>query len=236
MTERVPFGRYQLLNLLGEGGMATVYRAVMSGPMGFEKVCAVKRIHPEHTSEARLVRAMINEARLGGQLRHDNIVETYEFNEVDGHYYMAMEYVEGWTLDFVLRRCRNFREYLPATVVHEILLGTCRGLDYAHRLTDSEGKPTNLIHRDLKPANIIARLDGKVKIMDFGIARADTNKYKTTAKDSTDAEGSCERVDGASGCAGRVPARLREVPRLPPPRVSRPGSDPGRGAPPARPW
>ena len=183
--EPVPFGRYRLLNLLGEGGMAKVYRAVLSGPMGFEKEVALKALDRKLTEDERVVKALINEARLGGQLRHKNIVEIYEFNQVHGNYFMAMEYVNGWTLDTVLRRCRIRSEFLPGTVVVEILGHICRGLDYAHSLINKEGQPLNLVHRDLKPGNLILSRSGDVKIMDFGIAKADTNLYKTTAADVT---------------------------------------------------
>ena len=181
----VQFGRYRLLNLLGEGGMAKVFRAMLSGPMGFEKEVALKRIDSKLTEDERVVKALINEARLGGQLRHKNIVEIYEFNEVEGNYFMAMEYVDGWTLDAVLRSCRANGEKLPGSIVAEILISVCRGLEYAHTLVSKDGQPLNLVHRDLKPGNIIVSREGDVKIMDFGIAKADTNLYKTTAADVT---------------------------------------------------
>jgi serine/threonine-protein kinase len=181
----VPFGRYKLLSLLGEGGMAKVYRAVLSGPMGFEKEVALKRLDPRLTADERMVKALINEARLGGQLRHRNIVEIYEFNHIDGNYFMAMEYVDGWTLDSILRRCRNRREPPPTSVVVEVLLAVCRGLSYAHTLKAREGHAMNLVHRDLKPGNIIISRAGDVKILDFGIAKSDANLYKTTAADVT---------------------------------------------------
>lgn len=181
----VPFGRYRLVSLLGEGGMAKVYRAVLSGPMGFEKEVALKRIDPRLTSDERIVKALINEARLGGQLRHRNIVEIYEFNQVDGNYYMAMEFVDGWTLDGVLRRLRSRGESIPPSVVVELMTHVCRGLEYAHTIKDKSGAPMNLVHRDLKPGNIILSRQGDVKLMDFGIAKSDGNLYKTTAADVT---------------------------------------------------
>ncbi len=185
MPEPVSFGRYRLLNLLGEGGMAKVFRAVLAGPMGFEKEVALKRIDTKLTEDERVVKALINEARLGGQLRHKNIVEIYEFNQVDGNYFMAMEYVDGWTLDAVLRSCRTNGTKLPPVIICEMLQYVCRGLDYAHSLVAKDGQPLNLVHRDLKPGNIILSREGDVKIMDFGIAKADTNLYKTTAADVT---------------------------------------------------
>jgi len=183
--EPVAFGRYRLLSLLGEGGMAKVYRALLKGPMGFEKEVALKRLDVKVTADERVVKALINEARLGGRLRHKNIVEIYEFNHVEGHYYMAMEFVDGWTLEDVLRHCRRNGMYLPASVVVDCLLPVARGLHYAHSLQDTDGRVLNLVHRDMKPGNIIVSRAGDVKIMDFGIAKADTNPYKTTQADVT---------------------------------------------------
>ena len=185
MSEGIPFGRYRLMYLLGEGGMAKVYRAVLSGPMGFEKDVALKRLDPRLTADERMVRSLVNEARLGGQLRHKNIVEIYEFNSVQANYYMAMEYVDGWTLDAVLATARRRGVFLPPSVVVEILSSVCKGLHFAHTLESKDGTPLNLVHRDLKPGNVIVSRDGDVKILDFGIAKADTNLYKTTAADVT---------------------------------------------------
>ena len=180
----VPFGRYTLTGLLGRGGMATVYRAMMAGPMGFQKEVAVKRIHPEVTADRKRVQALVNEARLGGQLRHKNIVEIYEFDELGDTYFMAMEFIDGWSLDHVLRHCRRSRTPVPVSVVHEIMTEVCRGLHHAHTLVSHDGREAKLIHRDLKPGNLMIGRDGSVKVMDFGVAKATTNLYQTTAADT----------------------------------------------------
>ncbi len=200
------FGRYKLVSLLGEGGMAKVYLAVLSGPMGFEKEVALKKIDARLTQDDRFVKALINEARLGGQLRHKNIVEVYEFNQVGEDYYLAMEYVNGWTLDSVVRNCRNAGKQMPPGVVLQIACQICRGLEYAHSLTTKDGAPMNLVHRDLKPGNVILSRGGDAKIMDFGIAKADSNLYKTTAADITKGTPiymSPEQVTGSSKLSGR---------------------------------
>ena len=204
--EAETFGRYKLTRLLGEGGMAKVYLAVLSGPMGFEKEVALKKIDARLTQDDRFVKALINEARLGGQLRHRNIVEVYEFNQVGEDYYLAMEFVNGPTLDTLVRNCRNAGKQIPPAICLEIGVQICRGLEYAHTLRTKENQPMNLVHRDLKPGNVIVSQTGDAKIMDFGIAKADSNLYKTTAADITKGTPiymSPEQVTGSSRLSGR---------------------------------
>jgi len=179
------FGDYRLTHLLGKGGMASVYRAVRSGPMGFAKQVAIKRLHPSLTRDSAILKALVNEARIGGQLKHPNIVEIYEFNRVGDTYYLAREFVDGWTLDRVLQLSRKHEQPLPPSVVLDIVIQSCEGLQYAHTLESLDGTEVHLVHRDLKPANIIVGRKGVAKIMDFGIAKADTNLFKTTLVDTT---------------------------------------------------
>ncbi len=177
------FGKYQLVEEIGIGAMARVYRAVRSGPMGFHKEVAIKQLTPDAEGD-RAVRALVNEARLGGFLHHRNIVEIYEFDRVDETYYIAMEFVRGFTLDQVIKRAAPDRP-IPPRVVAQIAMQICAGLSYAHDAVDKDGRPMNLVHRDLKPANVMLTHDGVVKIMDFGIARATTNLYLTQASGTT---------------------------------------------------
>ena len=179
------FGSYRLTHLLGKGGMASVYRAVRSGPMGFAKQVAIKRLHSSLTRDSAILKALVNEARIGGQLKHPNIVEIYEFNRVDDTYYLAMEFIDGWTLDRVMQLAQRYQLELPTRVALDMAMQVCEGLHYAHTLESLEGVEVRLVHRDIKPANIIVGRDGVTKIMDFGIAKADTNLFKTTLVDTT---------------------------------------------------
>ena len=164
----VPFGRYNLLGTLGEGGMARVFRAELQGLRGFRKRAAVKVIRASIGSQdERLTQALIHEAKLGGLLHHPNVVETYDFGEVDGQAWIAMELVSGIGLDRVLET----REPLPPDVALEIVAQICAGLSHAHEL-GTAGHKTPLVHRDLKPSNVIVSDSGLVKVLDFGIAKA----------------------------------------------------------------
>lgn len=173
------FGKYELIDRLGEGSVGRVYLAIRSGPMGFRKEVALKQLRPSLVSRNKQLKSLINEARLGGRLRHRNIVEVHEFDEVDETYYLAMEHVRGWTLRQLLARLPR-GEGVPPNVVAEIAAQLCAGLAYAHDAVDECGVPMKLVHRDIKPTNVIVSLEGVVKIMDFGIAKAKTNLFHTT--------------------------------------------------------
>jgi serine/threonine protein kinase len=174
------FGKYTLLEVLGEGAMARVYRAIRSGPMGFQKEVALKLIHPQIASQEKGLRALINEARMGGLLSHRNVVEIHEFDQIGDTFYIAMELVRGWSLAQVLARSVS-RGPLPPRIVTEIAAQICEGLAHAHGAKDPEGMRLDLVHRDLKPTNVMLAESGVVKLADFGIARAATNVIRTSA-------------------------------------------------------
>jgi len=177
----VEFGRYTLQGILGEGGMARVFKAEMSGPEGFKKAAAVKIVRSSLAADNdRLRTSLINEARLGGLLHHPNIVDTYDFGDVHVLPYIAMEYVRGIGLEQVLAAVSP----LPAEVAFEIAIQMCAGLDHAHNLEDVEGD-SELVHRDLKPSNVLLSRDGLVKVMDFGIAKATAVSSTNTATGMT---------------------------------------------------
>lgn len=177
----VEFGRYTLLGLLGEGGMARVFRAELLGPEGFRKPAAVKIVRSAIASDNERLRvSLINEARLGGLLHHPNVVDTYDFGDVDGLPYIAMEYVRGIGLEKAL----GIVQPLPAPIACEIGIQVCAGLDHAHNLEDAEGA-SELVHRDLKPSNVILSRDGLAKVMDFGIAKATALSATNTATGMT---------------------------------------------------
>ena len=169
-------GKYTLLDTLGSGAAGVVYHAHLAGPMGFRKQVALKTIPSRSKKPEAQVRALINEARLGGHLEHPNIVSILDFGEVQGTFYIAMEYVQGYTLRDVLRR-QAAQGPMPAAVVAGLGVQICRGLSYAHTATDDQGNPLSLIHRDLKPANVMISHRGQAKLLDFGISRAASNLY-----------------------------------------------------------
>ncbi len=180
-------GRYRLLEELGSGGFAVVYKAEISGPEGFRSRFAIKRIHPFLThNQPGFIATLTNEARLCARFEHPNVVRVTELDSVaddegDEQYYMVMELVDGVTLDVLLRMCAKRRERLPANVVVDLLLQISRGLAYVHSLKDEDGRALKMVHRDLKPSNILVSREGVAKIFDFGIAKAINSSGPRTA-------------------------------------------------------
>ncbi len=164
------FGKYRLLSRLGRGGMAEVWKAELRGPQGFSRTLVLKRMLPHLSDDPSFVKMFIAEARLSAKLSHANIVQVFDFGEVDGAYFIAMEYVPGCDLHAILRAHDHGPPPpgLGAFVVHQV----CRALAYAHALTDESGQPLHLVHRDVSPSNVVVGVDGAVKLLDFGIAKA----------------------------------------------------------------
>ncbi|HEX7489467.1 MAG TPA: serine/threonine-protein kinase, partial [Anaeromyxobacteraceae bacterium] len=165
------FGKYRLLEPVATGGMAEVWRAEAPGAEGFVKEVALKLIRGDHDARGDFVRMFIQEARLASRLTHANIVQVFEFDQVDGRYYIAMELVRGRTLREVVDRCRELGVRLGLARAVHVCAEVARALGYAHRLEDG-GRPAGLVHRDVSPQNVLISFEGEVKLTDFGIARA----------------------------------------------------------------
>src|SRR5262245_32346450 len=166
------FGRYVLLDRIGTGGMAEVFRAVMPGAEGFRQTFVVKRILAERSRASDFVEMFVQEARIGSMLSHPNIVQVFDFGNVGGDYFLAMEYLRGRDVQALMRRLRRENLLCPvpvaAFIAHEVAV--CLG--YAHDLLGPDRKRLNIVHRDVSPSNIMCLRTGGVKLLDFGIAKA----------------------------------------------------------------
>jgi serine/threonine-protein kinase len=171
------FGKYRLIAKLGQGGMAEVFLAVVTGPAGFNKLQVVKKLRSELTEDAEHLAMFLDEARLAARLNHRNVVQTFEVGEEEGTYYLTMEYLEGAPFNRVLGRARLNP---PAEgILLRIVADALAGLHYAHELKDYDGSPLKIVHRDASPHNIFVCEDGTTKLVDFGIAKAATRSNET---------------------------------------------------------
>lgn len=166
------FGRYELLDRIGLGGMAEVWRARVGGVGGFEKIVVIKKILPSFASNRTFIDMLLAEARLCAVLQHANVVQTYENGEIDGIFYIAMEYVPGHDLFKVLSRATQTQFRIPPEICLLVASEVAKGLHYAHNAKDHYGRSLNIIHRDVSPSNVIISESGEVKVMDFGVAKA----------------------------------------------------------------
>ena len=174
-------GKYDILALLAIGGTAEIYLARIAGEAGFEKYVVVKCLLDHLADDADFVRMFLDEARLGAQLDHSNIVQTLELGQHNGRYYMVMEHLAGMSL---AQLARKTHERVPTGVIPvEIVLGlasqACSGLHYAHQRTGTDGKQLNVVHRDVSPQNLVVTFEGVLKLVDFGIAKADQRQTHT---------------------------------------------------------
>jgi serine/threonine protein kinase len=181
LSGRLIDGKYQLVSLAGEGGMASVYRAVVRGAAGFQRTVAVKHIKPEFRALKNYIDMFIEEARVGSELAHPNIVQVHDFCSEAGSYYLIMEWVEGIDLGALIKVYRDNVRDVPWPVAAMVGIGTLRGLGAAHDRVGTDGMPAPVIHRDVSPHNVLLGLNGAIKLSDFGLARARDRAASLTA-------------------------------------------------------
>ncbi len=170
---KVVAGRYRLEKIIGEGGMAKVWKATSVGSEGFAKIVAIKQMKQDFSGMQNYIDMFVEEARVGAELQHNNIVQVVEFlQDDDGNFCLVMEYVDGVDLLGFLKAFRRSGQRLPWGLVAIIGIGVLRGLAAAHERVDSDGKPASIIHRDVSPQNLLLSINGEVKLTDFGLAKA----------------------------------------------------------------
>jgi len=164
-------GRYELLHKIAAGGMAEVYLARQWGQGGFFRDVVIKRLFPHFAEHEHAVRMFQDEARLLAELSHPNIPQVYDLGHADGHWYLAMEHVNGVTLTDLCRMATKLQRPMPLPVAIGIVSQVCMALHHAHEKRDREGRALKVVHRDVTPHNIIISLDAVVKVLDFGVAQ-----------------------------------------------------------------
>ncbi len=184
--EPAPFGqRYWLAQPLAVGGMAEIYLARQNAMAGFEKDVVIKRLKPELAVDPRIVEMFLDEARIGAQLNHPNIVHVYDVDEQDGVPYIAMELIVGEELNQLCRRGLGLKKFLPLEHAVELMRQAAAGMGYFHNKRKGHvaehGEPMDIVHLDISPTNLLVTEDGFLKIIDFGIARARGQRFRDEA-------------------------------------------------------
>lgn len=172
-------GKYLLKERLGVGGMAEVWLAELKGPQGFSRQLVIKRILPHLADDDNFITMFEDEARLAARLNHPHAVRVEEFAQDDEVWYLAMEYLDGGDLRKLSRQALTIGESVPLQVLLQMGGDVSSALHHAHTLKGAQGQPLNMIHRDVSPHNILVTTQGQAKLVDFGIARAESNQVKT---------------------------------------------------------
>jgi serine/threonine protein kinase len=176
------FGRYFLLDQIGEGGMAEIFRARMAAPGESGRFVVIKRIQGANSDNPEFAQMFKAEVQVTMRFTHPNIVQLYESGEESGLQYIAMEWVEGRNLRQLLSKTAQRQQRIPISASCYMIEQVAAGLHYAHSFKDRiTGEPLKLVHRDVSPQNILVSYDGNIKIIDFGIAKASTNGEATRA-------------------------------------------------------
>jgi serine/threonine-protein kinase len=171
--------RYRVIERLESGGMAEVFRAESEGLQGFRKQVAIKRVLPHLSSKKKFISMFLDEARLSAQLSHSNCVQVFDIGVGDAAFFIVMEFVDGANLKAIIEHIKKAGRDFPVEAAVYIALELCKGLAYAHELTDSNGIPLHIVHRDMSPPNVLITKHGEIKIVDFGLAKANSQLEKS---------------------------------------------------------
>ena len=172
-------GKFDLLARIARGGMAEIYLARQQGLEGFSRLVVVKRILPHLAEEPQFVKMFLEEARVAALINHPNVVQIFDVGQYEDDYYIAMEYIAGPSVAAICRSAHRRAKAVPCAVAAGIVSQACEGLHAAHELRDDSGVLVGLVHRDVSPQNLMVSQLGLVKLVDFGIAKAQNSSIKT---------------------------------------------------------
>jgi serine/threonine protein kinase len=168
--------RYTILRKIADGGTAEIFLAKQHGAQGFEKMVVLKRIFTTFYADPQFRHMLVDEAHVAMTLNHSNVVQVLDLGEADGRYFLALELVDGWTLDRILRRSKAAGVQFPPALALYLTAEVCRALAYAHGKKRADGMPLGIVHCDISPHNVMVSEQGEVKLTDFGIAKAQTRR------------------------------------------------------------
>ena len=171
--------RYTILRKIADGGTAEIFLAKQHGAQGFEKTVVLKRIFSAFYADPQFRHMLVDEAHVAMTLNHSNIVQVLDLGEAEGRYFLALELVDGWTLDRILRRWKAAGVPFPPALALYLTAEICRALAYAHGKKRPDGSSLGIVHRDVSPHNVLLSEQGEVKLTDFGIAKAETSRERS---------------------------------------------------------
>lgn len=175
------FGKYRLLDRIATGGMAEIFKAAVRGGDGRDRVVVIKRLHRSLCDDMELTKMLVDEARISVMLDHPNIGQVFDLGSINNQFFIVMAFIDGRDAHDILDQMRVRREFLPVPAALHIVSETSKALHYAHTLLGPDGHPLNLVHRDVSPQNIMVTFDGRVVLVDFGIAKARMRAQTTQA-------------------------------------------------------
>jgi serine/threonine-protein kinase len=206
------FGQYLLFDRIGRGGMAEIFLARTRNEFGGTRRLVIKEVLPELSQDPGFASMLVREAKLAARLGHRNIVQVIDLGRESGRLFIAMEYVEGYDLNQLLRQLSRRRLPLPLPFALFIVREVLQALDYAHRATDEHGAPLGIVHRDVSPSNVLISFEGEVNLCDFGIARAldmDVRRRVGETPGSEHEESRIQRIRVAGKSAYMAPEHAR---------------------------
>jgi serine/threonine-protein kinase len=172
--------RYTITERVDQGGMAEVFRGVAESLQGFKKNVAIKRILPDLVKNKKFVSMFLDEAKLSLYLQHANIVQVFDIGQTENSYFLVMEFIDGCNMKSLLNRLKQRGRRMEIAHAVYCMLEACKGLNYAHHLENPEtGEPLHIVHRDISPPNILISKMGEVKLVDFGLAKANSQLEST---------------------------------------------------------
>ncbi|MFC1609443.1 protein kinase [Myxococcota bacterium] len=169
-------GRYELLRRIGVGGMGEVF---LAHDTILDRKVVIKHLRAELSSDRKFVGMFLDEARAVARCEHPNIVRIFDIDIESERYFMALEWLEGWDLERIVRQTTATGNLLPVPVIVSWMIAACRGLQAAHEAVTADGRALNLVHRDISPANLFVTSDGVLKILDFGVAKTAVQRRHT---------------------------------------------------------
>src|SRR5579871_231411 len=171
--------RYTILRKITDGGTAEIFLAKQHGAQGFEKTVVLKRIFTTFYADPQFRHMLVDEAHVAMSLNHSNIVQVLDLGDSEGRYFLALELVDGWSLDRILKRAKAAGVPIPPALALYVTAEVCRALAYAHNKKRPDGKPFGIVHRDVSPHNVLISEQGEVKLTDFGIAKVQNKTEKS---------------------------------------------------------